>query len=265
MMRVEAYRQLRRVRTWLAFGALAALPTIVAIANRLDRVRGESGVSPLYGFATASGINHALASLLFMSPFFLVVVVASFAGESVAGEANWGTLRALLTRPVTRVRLLATKLAVASALALAATAAVVAAGLASGTLAFGWHDIRVFAFTIPGSEGLARLLLAMVYVWWTTLAIVAFAFFLSTLTDAPAGAIGGAIGLAVASQIMDGIRSLRVIHPVLPTHYWSAWTSLFVPFQTTDDMRRGVVLAALWITVFVALAFWHFRRKDILS
>ena len=39
-----------------------------------------------------------------MSNFFLVVVVAAFAGESVSGEATWGTLRYLLIRPVSRFR-----------------------------------------------------------------------------------------------------------------------------------------------------------------
>src|SRR3712207_8787735 len=46
----------------------------------------------------------------FMSPFFLVVVVGSFAGDAVAGEASWGTLRYLLVRPVPRGRLLRAKL-----------------------------------------------------------------------------------------------------------------------------------------------------------
>lgn len=269
MIRVEAYRQVRRLRTWLAFAGLAALPTIVAIANRLDTGgghRGDVAERTLYRVSTASGINHALAALAFMSPFFLVIVVSMFAGESVAGEAQWGTLRSLLVRPVSRARLLASKLFVAASLAVAATLAVVLAGLVSGTLAFGWHDfLTPFLSSIPAGDAVGRLAIATLYVAWGVSGVVAFAFFLSTVTDAPAGAIGGAIGLAIASQILDGIRSLRVLHPGLITHYWSSWTALFSPLGSTAGMVRGALLQAVYVTVFVALAFWHFRRKDILS
>src|SRR5687767_11879495 len=183
MIRVEASRQLLRVRTWVGFAGLAALPTIVAIANRVDAGGEEESGQWFYEFATASGVNHALASLAFMSPFFLVIVVSMFGGECVAGEANWGTLRSLLTRPVSRARLLSSKLLIALVLSLGATMAVVGAGLIAGTLAFGWHDTRILTFSIPATEALSRLLLSGLYVWWTMTAIVAVAFFLSTLTD----------------------------------------------------------------------------------
>ena len=150
-----------------------------------------------------------------------------FAGDSVAGEANWGTLRSLLVRPVARPKLLRSKLAVAVMLAVAATIAVPLTGLVAGTIAFGWHDVGMpFFGSIPAAEGLGRLVVATAYVAWGYASIVAFAFLLSTLTDTPAGAIGGAIGLGVASQILDAISALRDIRFGLPTHYWTSWTSL---------------------------------------
>ncbi len=102
---------------------------------------------------TASGLNLAIVALFFMSQFFLVVVVAAFGGESVSGEATWGTVRYLLVRPVSRARLVLSKIFVAYVLTVFSVLVILAAGLASGTIAFGWRDAliieRGFAFQFP--------------------------------------------------------------------------------------------------------------------
>src|SRR5260221_14604437 len=100
--------------------------------------------------STHSALNHALAALAFMGPFFLVIVVAAFGGESVAGEASWGTLRSLLIRPVPRPKLLASKLLGAWSLALAATFTIGGVALGVGSITFGWHDgLPPFLTTLP--------------------------------------------------------------------------------------------------------------------
>jgi ABC-2 type transport system permease protein len=200
-----------------------------------------------------------------MSPFFLVVVVSVFAGDSVAGEANWGTLRYLLLRPVRRPRLLASKLAVAGLMAVVATLVIVVTGLVAGTIAFGWHPVRAGFFEISAAQGSLRLALATGYVAWGLAGVVSFAFMLSTFTDVPAGAFGGAIGLAIASQIIDSFDSIGVIRNGLLTHYWQAWTQLFVPHGSTADMWRGALLQVPYALVFCSVAWWRFQRKDILS
>src|SRR5207237_223226 len=174
-----------------------------ARASRLRRRARRRPPSPARAPPRSGGLNDALTALFFMSPFFLVVVASVFAGDTVAGEANWGTLRYLLLRPVRRPRLLASKLAVAALMALVATLVIVVTGLVAGTIAFGWHPVRAGFFEISAGRGSLRLALATTYVAWGLAGVVSFAFLLSTLTDVPAGAFGGAIGLAIASQILD--------------------------------------------------------------
>ncbi len=82
------------------------------------------------------GLN---ALLLFLIP----LAVAIFAGESVAGEAGWGSLRYILARPVSRQRVLTSKAVVAGLFSVVAVAVVVAAGVLSGLVAFGWHPLSV--------------------------------------------------------------------------------------------------------------------------
>lgn len=269
MIRSEFYKQFRRLRTWIAFGCLAGLPILVAIANRAEGRPGPDASAAEQGIfivSSASGFNHALAALAFMSPFFLVVVVANFAGESIAGEANWGTLRYLLVRPVTRTRLLFTKLGVVFGFALAATATIAISGLISGGIAFGFRAALTPLFnelSVAGSY--VKLAESTLYVASSMIVVISFGVFLSTLTDVPGGATAGAIGLAVVSQILNSLPSLDFLHVYLPTHYWNAWFGLFLPNQGYEEITKGIVVQLVYLVVFGGLALWRFRRKDVLS
>jgi ABC-2 type transport system permease protein len=95
--------------------------------------------------------------------------------------------------------------------------------------------------------------------------VVAFALMLSTLTDASFGAVAGGVGLAVVSEIMDGISPLHRIRLGLPTHYWDAWNGLLSSPVHTADMVRGALAQAGYAAVFLGIAFWWFGRKDVLS
>jgi ABC-2 type transport system permease protein len=279
---VELTRQVRRRRTFMCFVFLVGLPVIAALANRSRSPSrtAEIGTRALFEVSTASGINHALAALAFMSPFFLVIVVSFFAGDSVSGEATWGTLRYLLVRPVSRGRLLASKLLVVFLLALAATVAIAVSGLVSGTIAFGWDGVATpFGPTMPVGESLLRLGFATLAVTWSLAGVISFAFLLSVVTDSPGAAITGGFGLMIVSTILDGLSSLDFLHPGLPTHYWGAWSRLFLelppsaaaffggslPDTSLRPMAQDAIVQLAYAVVFVGAAAWWFRRKDIVS
>src|SRR2546426_7260873 len=89
---VELIKQVRRLRTRLGLGAMVGLPALLALVFWLGRGQaGERGApQDIFALATQSGLNFAAASLEAMGRFFLVVVVALFAGEPVAGGGDWG-------------------------------------------------------------------------------------------------------------------------------------------------------------------------------
>jgi len=272
VIRVEWIRQVRRIRTWACLALLGAVPVIITVSSYLDPPRQRRFDINLFTILTSSGINVGVISLVVMGQFFLVVVVAAFAGESVAGEATWGTLRYLLVRPVSRVRLILAKLTVAYILTLIAVLVIVGAGLIAGTIAFGWNDataIRQTGFfplptSIPAGEALGRLGLASAYVALTMLAVVAIGIFLSTLTDSTAAAVVSTVVVVVASQVLTAVPSLSSFKPYLPTRYWDEWRNLFTG-RTAQDMWKGVASALIFTAIFTAIALWRFRRKDILS
>lgn len=260
-------KQWRRVRTWLGFALVAVIPIVFAIAFKINPPHAGSGErTGFLDLATHSGINMPLAALSAVSAFLLIVVVSLFAGESLSGEASWGTLRYLLVRPVPRARLLAVKLGVAALLSVVAAVVVSAVGLAAGTAAFGWHPVVTPTLGVF-SQGAAvgRLALATVYVAWSMAAFATFAFLVSTMTDSAFGAVAAGVGLGVVSQILDNISALNPVSYVFPTHYLNAWDGLFVTPAQTTDMVRGVLLQIPYAVVFCVLAWWWFARKDVVS
>lgn len=266
--RVELVRQAKRRRTLAAFLAVVLVPVVIVVALAVNGgpTRNPQEAPELIDVASSGGLNVALFTLAAMSQFLLVVVVALFGGDTISAEASWGSLRYLLTRPVTRGRLLRTKLAVAGVYALAATLLVPLVSLAAGTVAFGWKGVVTpFGAGLPAGEGVAKLAVATGYVAVSMATVAALAFMFSTMTDAPLGAVAGAVVVLVVSQILDAITALGVIRYGLPTHYWLAWLALLNPAGDTAEIGRGLLLAVPYTVGPLAIAWWWFHRKDVLS
>jgi ABC-2 type transport system permease protein len=267
----EIRRQMRRPRTRIALAFMVVLPLIVLAAFEFgsggDEERNGGGAfSSLVDVATSGGVNFALFTLLVSSGFLLVVVVALFFGDTVASEASWGSLRYLLAVPVPRARLLGVKLIVSLIYSALAVVLLVGTALAAGTLRYGWHPLRsTIADEIAPGPALVRLSAAAGYIGVSLLVVAALAFLLSVSTDAPLGAVGGAVLLQILSSILDQITALGTIRQFLPTHYNDAWVSLLSTPVQVDSMVRGCIAALSYAVVFFVLAFYRFLRKDIVS
>ncbi|HEX6969351.1 MAG TPA: ABC transporter permease subunit [Micromonosporaceae bacterium] len=269
-IRAEWRRQAARRRTQLALGFMVLLPLIILLAFQFDSGdddrHGAGRFASLVDLATAGGLNFALFAIFVSASFLLVVVVALFCGDTVASEASWGSLRYLLAIPVPRARMLAVKLIVA--LGYAALALILLAGTALlvGTLRYGWAPLQstVAAEIAPG-EGVLRLLGILGYLAVVLLTVAGLAFLLSVSTDAPLGAVGGAVMFWILSSILDQIEALGAIRNILPTHYSNAWLGLLsTPVQGTDIVL-GCISGICYFVAFCALAFWRFTRKDVVS
>src|SRR5829696_7996053 len=95
-----------RRRNLAGMAVLAVVPVIIAIAIRSSG--GDGGPDFISGI-TGNGLFVAFGALAAELPLFLPLAVSAISGDAVAGEANLGTLRYLLTIPVGRTRLLLTK------------------------------------------------------------------------------------------------------------------------------------------------------------
>ena len=112
-------------------------------------------------------------------------------------------------------------------------------------------------------DGLVRILASGSFILLAASGIVAVGMWISTLTDSGPGAIVATVIVAIASQIADQIPSLHAIQPFLPTHGWLGYTGLFRFPVDLVTMREGLTVSAAYTAVFLALAVWRFRRRDI--
>ncbi|KAB2588638.1 ABC transporter permease [Streptomyces arboris] len=274
-LRVEAMRQLRRRRTLLMGGILAALPFILIVAFAIGGTpdgedgggggRGGSRIN-LMDVATESAANFAATSLFVSAGFLLVVPVALFCGDTVASEASWSSLRYLLAAPVPRTRLLWSKLVVALGFSLAAMVLLPVVALAAGTAAYGWGPLKLpTGGALAAGDTIPRLALVVAFVFVSQLVTAGLAFWLSTKTDAPLGAVGGAVGLTIVGNVLDAVTALGSWRDFLPAHWQFAWADALQPELEWGGMIKGAAISVTYALILFALAFRGFSRKDIVS
>ena len=256
----------RRRRTWALLLALAAIPVLIAVAVRIS-----SAVPPGRGPAfldriTQNGLFVAFTAMLVSVPLFLPLTVGVVAGDTIAGEANLGTLRYLLVAPAGRVRLLLVKYAGALSFCLAAPLTVAAAGAAIGTLLFPVGPVTLLSGdVIQPPEAALRLLLIAAYLAVSLAGLSAVGLFLSTQTVVPVGAKSATVVLSVVSQVLDQLPQLEWLHPWLFSHYWLGFGDLLRQPVLWDSFASNALLQAGYVAVFGALAYGRFVTKDILS
>ncbi|MGP4018835.1 ABC transporter permease subunit [Saccharopolyspora sp. 5N708] len=264
-VRVELARQLRRRRTRLALGFLAVLPFLLLLAFEIGD-DGSRGGRTLADMATASGLNFTVFTLFASTNFLLVVVVALFFGDTVASEASWSSLKYLLAAPIPRIRLLRQKAVVSALLSGFGLLLLAAVALGVGLLWYGSGElVSTTGEAVPFLTGVLSVALATVYLAVHLTWIAGLALWLSVSTDAPLGAVGGAVVVSILSEILDQITALGELRSYLPTHYSTAYSDLLSEDIDWTAMTHGAFAALAYATVFTALAIWRFHRKDITS
>ncbi|RBY96087.1 ABC transporter permease [Blastococcus sp. TF02-8] len=265
---VELRRQFKRRRTLGVYALMVALPLVLIAALKLGASENaqENSRINLVDVATSSGLNFTLFVLFATTGFFLVVVYSLFFGDTVAVEAQWGSLRYALATPVPRMRLLRQKWVAALVQSVAALLTLAAVAVVAGGIAFGFGDIQTpVGVTLDQGDGMLRLAGMLGYLAVHLLVVGALAFWFSTITDAPLAAVGGAVFTMVVFAILDQVEQLGSIRDWFPTAQEFAWTDLLQTPVDSGDLFRGVIQALVYVAIFTALGFRHFARRDVTS
>ncbi|MBC7559743.1 MAG: ABC transporter permease [Dermatophilaceae bacterium] len=252
-----------RRRNQAGMGILAVVPIIIAIAVKVSTPRPGRGPDFLSSI-TSNGLFVALAALSIELGLFLPLAVGTIAGDSVAGEANIGTLRYLLTVPVHRTRLLAVKLAAITIFSLVATVWVSLVGAVVGVALFGGGEMTLLSGTQIGmGSAVLRLAMATLYLGLCFASLGAIGLFISTLTEQPIGATIAVVIINVLSFILDSIPQLSWLHEWLPTHWWMSFGDVLRDPVAWGDLTRGLLTAAGYMLVFWLAAWARFSDKDV--
>lgn len=249
-----------------------AFPILIGVALRIAAPHGRGGgggPNPSQAFFNQLAGNGVFLTFIALNSLLILVlpvVVAVVAGDSIAGEAGYGTLRYLLAVPAGRVRLLATKYAAIVAFGLCATFVVSAVALVVGTILFPVGPVTLLSgTTVSLASGLVRVLLVTLYVAAAMASLGAIGLAISTLTEHGIGAIAAVMIGVVASEVIDNVPQLAAAGPYLPTHWWLDFDSLLRVPVDTSVLLRGLASFLVYTVLSGLFAWAKFTSADVTS
>jgi ABC-2 type transport system permease protein len=258
-----------RRRNLLLLAVTVVFPVVIGIALRVAAPHPQGGNGPGVAFFNQLAGNGVFLTFIALSTLLILVlpvVVAVVAGDSVAGEAGYGTLRYLLAVPAGRTRLLAVKFAAIVVFGLAATVIVSAVSLATGAVLFPVGPVTLLSgATVPLAEGLLRVLFVTLYVAAAMAALGAIGLAISTLTEHAIGAIAAIAILVVTSEVVDQVPQLAAIGPYLPTHWWLSFDSILRAPVDTSTLLKGLLSFGVYAVLFGSFAWARFTSADVTS
>jgi ABC-2 type transport system permease protein len=257
----------RRRRTWAMLFTISLIPIFLAIAVKLSGSTLAPGEGPPFlDRVSQNGMFVGFTAMLLAIPLFLPLTIGVVAGDTIAGEANTGTLRYLLVAPVSRGRLLLVKFFGAGAFALAATVTLMGTGIIIGAILFPVGPVTLLSgdvISIPAA--LLRIFLVAIYVTISLLGLSSVGLFISTLTVIPVGAMAATVVFSTVTQILGTLPQIAGIHPYLISYHWLGFADLLRNPIGLESFASNILLQLAYIAIFGSLAYSRFTTKDVLS
>lgn len=276
LTRIELFKVFRKPRTYIAFVAIGLIILLIQFAMYAD---GEQYLEfMLQNINAAFDIEGKKLNGYFI--FYLILhtllvhvplLICLVAGDAVAGEANMGTLRLLATKPVSRTQLLLSKFFAASIYTLLLLTFMAAVGLLGSVALFGVSDLMVqksdMFILLDKSDVLWRYAASFGFAALSMITVAALAFLFSVFADNSIGPIIGAMSVVIVFTILTtmDIPVFYALKPYLFTNHMLNWKGLFDQPVDVREVGKSALVLLFHIVLFVSLALWAFRRKDILS
>ncbi len=276
LTKIELFKIFKKPRTYIAFIAIAIIILLIQIAMLADgaaymefmlqtiNMSFEIEGKKLNGFFVFYLILH---TLLIHIPLLICLV----AGDMVAGEANMGTLRMLLTKPVSRTAIGLSKFFAASIYTILLLTFMAVMGLLGSMTIFGTSDLMVQKSDVfilfDRNDVMWRYLASYGFAALSMVTVASLAFLFSVLSDNAVGPIVAAMSVIIICTILTtmDIPLFNAMKPYLFTNHMLNWKGFFNrPVDGAEVLKSALFLAGHTV-FFVSLALYIFRRKDILS
>jgi ABC-2 type transport system permease protein len=270
----ELWKLFGKKRTYIGFGAFILAQTAMLMAFKFTRWQSDfERMLSGNGYIPMEFISALTVALVMLMPQIILLMplyVSLVGGDLVAKETEDGTLRMILSRPISRVRLLLVKwiAGILFAIVLVLALGVMAVGLAS--LLFPWKGLFVFipgqAFSVlPADVGVSRFLLAHVFLAVNASAVLSIAFMFSCFNMKPAAATILALSYLFVNLVMEGIPFFDRYENWFITHHFKCWLQVFGdPIPWAQIFESETLLLATCASVFI-LGATAFHVRDIKS
>lgn len=276
LTKIELFKIFRKPRTYIAFGAIAAIVLLIQLALYVDGEEYLSFVMQSFNetfVVEGKKLNGYFVCYTILQTLLIHVplLIALVAGDMIAGEANMGTLRLLVTKPVTRTQLLLGKFLATTIYTLALLTFMALLSLFGSMLLFGVSDLIVFKsdmfILLEQDDVFWRYLFAFGFAALAMTTVASLAFFLSVFAENSIGPIIAAMSIIVVLTILISmdIAFFNHLRPYLFINHMLNWKGFFdKPVDYGEVLKSALVLLA-HIIFFVSLTIFIFRKKDILS
>ncbi len=276
LLRIELYKIFKRPRTYISFGIVTAITFVIQLAMLSD---GNSFVNfALQGVNEQFDIrgnilNGYLITYIILQSLLIHIplLVALVAGDSLAGEANSGTLRLLLTKPISRLKLVMAKFISSFIYTVLLIMWLAGVALVLSLVLFGKGDminLKSDAFVMILQDDIMwRYGAAFLFAVLAMTTIAALSILLSAFADNAIGPVISTMGVVVVLTIMSNLELpiFNVIKPYLFTTHIIGWKGFFddpVPYAA---ITRSVVILVLYTVGFLGTTVLYFNKKDIKS
>ncbi len=257
-----------RRRNQLLLLAVALFPLLIGIGLKAAAPQGGATGpgATFFNQLAGNGVFLTFIALTLLLILVLPVAIAIVSGDSVAGEAGYGTLRYLLAVPAGRTRLLIVKYLAIVAWAVTATFTVSVVALLTGVSLFPVGPVTLLSgTTVSLAAGLVRVLFVTLYICAAMAAVGAIGLAISTFTEHALGAIAAIMILVVVSEVVDQIPQFASAGPYLPTHWWDMFDSLLRTPVDTVTMWHGLTSFAVYGVLCCLIAWARFTSGDVTS
>ena len=288
IVRIELFKIFRKPRTYIAFGAVAAIVWLIQLGFYVD---GETyvqfGMQALSETFDVQGrvLNGYLMAYIILQTLLVHVplLIALVSGDMVSGEAGLGTLRLLASRPVSRTRLLLGKFLASSVYTVALLVWMALWTLFFSIWIFGADDLVILksdvVTQILRSDVLWRYAAAFGFATIAMVTVSSLAFLLSLFAENSIGPIIATMSIVIVFTILNslGLPLFDAVKPWLFTTHMLGWKGFFDvqvgagneqlvgSVENLPAVLRSAAILVGHILLFLGVSIAVFRRKDILS
>jgi ABC-2 type transport system permease protein len=289
LLQIELYKIFKRPRTYIAFAVITVIILLVQVALKFGGKEYVglmmSGLNESFEVPTEEILNGYLVCFIILNLLLIHVpiLVALVAGDMIAGEANMGTLRLLVSKPVSRIQLLMVKFAASSIYTLLLLLWVAFFALLLSVLLFGTNDLFVAreleSNIISASDVLWRYGAAFVFAAIGLIMVAAMAFMFSVFSDNSVGPIVTTVCVIIVFTILTQMQIPfydETVKPYLFTTHMLGWKGFFYvkgkdgvtidgSIEDFSQIVKSAVILIAYSIVFLVIAGLYFNKKDILS
>jgi ABC-2 type transport system permease protein len=275
LIRIELFKIFSKGRTYIGFGAIFLIILFIQLGiyvegqNVFDFITQQLGQTFQF---EGNVINGYLISYIVLNTLWIHVpiLVALVSGDLISGEANKGTFRLLLTRPISRTKLLIAKFLAGWTYTVLLVVFMTITGLGMGLLIFGKGDLMVFRESInffAADELPWRFASAHLFGMLSMTVVASLAFMLSAFSENSIGPIIGSVAIIIGVTIIStiGFTWMKHINPYLFTTYLSGWQLFFDYELNTSKLIQSILVQVVYLSLFLTISIVYFRKKDILS